>query len=62
MDRYDIEPIEASDGPSIQALKYQYGDWVRYEDANTEIYNLKLKIGELTGALQDIYDAAYRVL
>ena len=58
MERYDID----ASGNDVIVSKDKYGDWVKYDDANNEIYNLKIEIGKLTGALQDIYDVAYRVL
>lgn len=58
MKRYDIEPIEASDGPDVRATEYSWGAWVKYEDANDVIYDLECKIEKLTKALNKIHDVA----
>lgn len=57
MKRYDIEPIEASDLLlDIRANEYKYGDWVKYEDANNEIYELQMKLDKLEKIISSAYD------
>ena len=66
MDRYDIyinteQGIE-EDSSVIAIEKYQYGDWVKYEDASSEIFKLEQKIENLELALQKVYDIVYKVI
>jgi hypothetical protein len=62
MKRYEIDVKEASDGPDIDIIEYRFGDWVKFEDANDEIYLLKTKLAKLEQVINDAYDILYRGL
>lgn len=60
MKRYSVENggVDDEGVPIIVEEEDRFGDWVKYEEANNEIWELRQKIEELELALNRIYDIA----
>jgi len=60
MKRYMVAGIEGGENDTYEE-EYEYGDWVKFEDAQNEIYKLQMEIDALKIAVEKVFDAIYPV-